>query len=173
MKKLTSLSYDEILNFVLGSKKLREKFDIYVYDCEIDYVYEKLECFGKCIDYRLGVYNRNYFVVIEGMEEEFLYSVEKSIRSFCSSTKLRVLVQKCNKLINTNLFKYKVHELCELYFKEELLPIIRDIENASFAIYNKIVTPFLLDYIEGFSDFYLDDIYINSENKLVKMEYIK
>ena len=173
MKKLASLSNKEILEFVLSSSVLREKFDTYIYDCEISYINEKLSCFNQSVDYSLDTYSRNYFKVKNGNEGDFLYSIEKSISMFEASEKLKALVQKCYNISYSETFKSKIDELCELYYHEELEPIIKNIEACSTAIYNKDITsPFFDYYIECFADNYLNKIYVNSENKLVKLEYL-
>ena len=173
MKKLASLSNKEILEFVLTSSVLREKFDIYIYNCEMEYINEKLSCFNQSVDYILDIYSRNYFKVKNGNEEDFLYSIEKSISMFEASEKLKALVQKCHDVSNSETFKSNIYELCELYYHEELEPIIKNIEACSTAIYNKDITSSIFEYyIECFADNYLNKIYANSENKLVKLEYL-
>ena len=173
MKKLASLSNKEILEFVLTSSVLREKFDTYIYDCEMSYINEKLSCFNRSVDYSLDTYSRNYFKVKNGNEEDFLYSIEKSISMFEASEKLKALVQKCHNVSNNETFKSNIDELCELYYHEELEPIIKNIEACSLAIYNKDITSSIFGYyIECFADNYLNKIYVNSENKLVKLEYL-
>jgi len=173
MKKLASLSNKEILEFVLSSSVLRERFDIYIYNCEMSYINEKLSCFNQSVVYSLDTYSRNYFKVKNGNEEDFLYSIEKSISMFEASEKLKALVQKCHNISNSETFKSKIDEICELYYHEELEPIIKNIEACSTAIYNKDITSPIFDYyIECFADNYLNKIYVNSENKLVKLEYL-
>jgi hypothetical protein len=81
MKKLVSLSNKEILNHVMSSKTLREKFDEYINRCEMDWIGEKLGCFSfRGADWSIGAYNHNYLNVKEC--DEFVASVEKSISYF-------------------------------------------------------------------------------------------
>ena len=63
MKKLASLSNKEILEFVLSSKVLSSKFDRYIYDCEMEYINEKLECFKQSVEYSLDTYIINSFKI--------------------------------------------------------------------------------------------------------------
>jgi hypothetical protein len=47
MKKLTSLTNEQVLELVLASDKLKEKFESYIIDVEFDYLEEKIRCFPQ------------------------------------------------------------------------------------------------------------------------------
>lgn len=173
MKKLNSLPHKEILHYVMQSKRLREKLDSYISETEMDWLEEKLHLFwkyGRCADWSIGPYNPNYFRVMDA--SAFLYSVEDSMEHFGCSPKLQSMAEQCRKLRDTNLFAHQVGKLCNLYYEEELHPIVKQIEDCSYDIYCKNETERLMDYVEIFADNYLGDIYINSRNQLVRLDYV-
>ena len=172
MKKLLSFPKEYILNKVLNSKELSEKFNDCIYDVQMDYVNEKLECFSYyAVDYSIGVYNPNYFRVKDA--DEFLIDVFKSIRNFGSSEELEKLCNLCKKLQErgSNLYKHHVYKLAEMYFKQELEQNVKYAEDLSFAIYQKDETnKDLLFQLENF-EWELDKIYVDSQDKLCYMKH--
>lgn len=171
MKKLVSLSNKEILNYVMSSKELRENLDEYISRCEMDWVGEKLACFSyRGADWSIGAYNHNYLRVRDC--DEFVASVEKSISYFDCTEQLRKLVKQCKRLWGTNLYDYMVGKLCDMYYEQELKPIVEWMEKCSYYIYNEDANDDLLDYIDCFADSYLDDIYLNDKNEMVRRTLI-
>lgn len=173
MKKLNSLPYKEILHYVMQSKRLREKFDQHISEQEMSWLEEKLNLFwkyGRSADWSIGAYNQNYFKVKDA--SAFLYSVEDSMAAFGYSLKLYNMAEQCKKLRDTNLFAHQVEKLCNLYYEEELHPIVKQIEDCSYDIHCMNETERILDYVEIFAEKDLCDIYINSRNQLVRLDYV-
>lgn len=173
MKKLYSLSREELMHHIMLSKRLSEKFENYITACEMDWIEQRLALFrkyGNAADWSIGAYNRNYLRVKDA--DAFLYSVEDSIEEFGATSKLMKLAKQCNKLRGSNLFEYQVEKLCNLYFEEELLSITEHIEGCCYDIYCKKETERLFDYLECFADHQIDDIYVNSNNELVRLDYV-
>lgn len=172
MKKLVSLSHAEILPYILNSKELSEKFDERICDCEMSYLEEKMNCFvNGCVKYSYGVYNdNNYFRVVDN--SEFLNGIEKCIDMYGASLVVENKFEQCKKLVNTNLFDYHIKELGRLFFKEEILKDIEYLEDISYKITNKEYdNQLLIDRVDDFTD-EIEDVFINSENKLCTMKYL-
>ena len=70
MKRLVALSNKEILKHILNSKKLSERFEERICDCEMMYLEEKMSCFTSgSVKYCYGAYNNNnYFRVVDNFE---------------------------------------------------------------------------------------------------------
>lgn len=173
MKKLMNLSNAEILHYVMGSERLREKFDNYIYESEMEWVSEKLSVFNKykgaLRDYSIGAYCQDYLCM--GDPYAVLYAIEDSRDYFGASERVMKKIAMCDKLRGTNLFEHHVRHLLDLYYEDELRPIIKNIEDCSYDIYRGVESIFLLDYVEMFIG-YIDDIYINSDGELVRLDYV-
>ena len=156
----------ELLSIILSKKKLSDLLYNRIYASEIDFFLDdKLRCFkGVELDYEIGVYNRNYFKLADeeyGKCYDFLCGVEESIGSFGSTEKLSRLAKQCRKLVCNNLFCHKVKQLCELYYEEELAPIVKFVEDCNYAIYCKDdKNTQLLDYVDLFWEDYGDEFYM-------------
>lgn len=171
MKKLVSLSDKEILNYVMSSDELRRKFDEYISEGEMNWIGEKTDCFrGGAADWSLGVYSYNYFEVKDC--DKFVDGVEQSVSCFGGTEQIEKLIKQCKRLWGTNLYEYMVGKLCDMYYEQELKPIIDWLEKVSGYIYNKEANEDLLDYIDCFADSYLDDIYLNNKNEMVRRTLI-
>lgn len=173
MKKLIKLSQKEILHRIMESKRLREKFNSYIDDCEMNWLGEKVACFHKyrgAADWSLGAYNQSYLHVKDA--SAFLYAVEECIESYGCTENLRKQVEKCAKLRGCNLFEWNVTQMAQVFYEEELMHIEKHIEDCGYDIHCQNETDRLLDYVEMFSEHYLDDIYIDSQNRLVRLDYI-
>jgi hypothetical protein len=172
MKKLVSLSHAEILPYILNSKELSEKFEERICDCEMSYLEEKLNCFiNGSVNYCYGVYNNNnYFRVVDNFE--FLNGVQNCINMYGASLIVENKFEQCKKLVESNLFDYHIKELGRLFFKEEILKDIEYLEDISYKITNKECdNQLLIDRVEDFID-EIEDVYINSENKLCTTKYL-
>ena len=172
MKKLVTLSHAEILPYILNSKELSEKFEERICDCEMMYLEEKMNCFTSgSINYCYGVYNdNNYFRVVDNFE--FLNGVQKCIDMYGASLVVENKFKQCEKLVESNLFDYHIKELGRLFFKEEILKDIEYLEDISYKITNKEYdNQLLIDRVEDFTD-EIEDVYINSKNKLCTTKYL-
>lgn len=171
MKKLVSLSNKEILNYVMSSKELREKFDKYISDCEMSWIGEKTDCFrGNAANWSLGVFSYNYFEVNNC--DKFVDGVEQSLSCFGGTEQLEKLLKQCKRLWGTNLYEYMVGKLCDMYYEQELKPIIDWLEKASMYIYDEEANNDLLSYLDCFADCCLRDIWINDKNQMVRRALI-
>lgn len=171
MKKLITLPDKEILSYVMSSKELRSKFEEYVSESEMNWIGEKTDCFrGGAADWSLGAYSYNYFDVKN--YDKFVDGVSESIRCFGGTEQLEKRLNQCKHLWGTNLYEYMVGKLCEMYYEQELKPIIDWIEKVSMHIYNEEANDDLLDYLDCFADCYLDDIYLNDKNQMIRREVI-
>jgi hypothetical protein len=172
MKKLVSLSHAEILPYILNSKELSERFDKLICDDEMWFLEDKIRCFPpNSINYCFGCYNdNNYFKIVD--YTEFFNGIENYIGFYGASLKVENKFEQCKKLVNTNLFEYHLRELARLFFKEEILNEIDYLEDISYKITNKEYNnQLLIDRVEDFIHC-IEDVYINSENKLCTIKYL-
>ena len=172
MKKLVTLSNEEILKYILDSHELSERFEKCICDCEMLYLEDKINCFSSgSINYCYGVYNdNNYFRVADNFK--FLNGVQNCINMFGASLVVENKFEQCKKLVDSNLFDYHIKELGRLFFKKEILEDIEYLEDISYKITNKEYdNQLLIDRVEDFTD-EIEDVYINSENKLCTMKYL-
>lgn len=166
--KLCEINDDIALRKVLSSSKLSERFYEYIYNCEMDYVSDKLDCFpSNSITYCIGAYEPSYIKVIDA--SDFLDGVLKCAKCFDCSERLDALIKQCYALKYKNLFAYMVNKLAKMYFDEEIKPTIDFIERCSYAIHCKDVDDCLIDYIECFVDCCCDNVYVNEDNELIEM----
>jgi hypothetical protein len=172
MKKLVNLRYKEILEYILNSKELSEKFNDRLVDNEMWYVGEVIKCFPtSAIDFQVGVYNNNNFFRVLN-NDKFLEGVENCIETYGASSVIETKLEQCKNLVNTNLYNYHVKELGKLFFEKEILSNIKYAEELSMLIYNKDHTnQLLIDRVDDFIDV-IEDIYINNDGKLCKLQYI-
>ena len=115
MKRLNELTDSEALNYFLASKTLSRRFYEYIYECEMDYITEKLACFPSgCMDYCIGVYERNY-IWVKGASD-FLDGVQKCAKYFGCTERLDALIKQGYALKYKNMFDYMVDKLAKVFF---------------------------------------------------------
>ena len=164
MRRLSELSEKEILPIILNNQTLNRKFSEYIQESELDcYISEKLDCFSKGVDYSIGYYSHNYFAITD--EWDFMEGISKSIRYYGGSTKLEKLYQQCKNLYGTNLYSYKLQQLCDLYFQEEIKSVLDYVEDLSYKIYCKDEDADYSCYLEIFID-RLDDYFIDEDGNI-------
>lgn len=155
----------------MQSQELRGKFDGYIAESEYDYLNDKLSCFkGRAVDLQLGAWSHNYFNVRD--HDKFVEGVRQSVSYFGASEKLERLVKQCERLWGTNLYEHMVGKLCNMYYKQELKPIVDWIEKCGMLIYNEDAHEDLLDYVDCFADCCLGDIYLNDRGQMVRKSVI-
>lgn len=172
MKKLVSLSDKEILKYILNSNELSDRFEKRICDCEMWYLEDKINCFKSgSIKYCYGAYNNNnYFKVVDNFE--FLNGVQNCINMFGASLIVENKFKQCKKLVESNLFEYHIKELARLFFREEILKDIEYLEDISYKITNKEYdNQLLIDRVDEFTS-EIEDVYVNSENKLCTIKYL-
>lgn len=161
MKYLKDMGRKEALSVILSKQTLSDLLKNRIISGEIDFFMDdKLRCFEHgSTDYEIGIFNLNYMYVKD--DWKFLEGVKKSVKSYGGSEKLEKLLAQCEKLYGTNLFSYMVNNLCDLYFNEEIKPIVDYVEKCDMAIYNKDVDCELLDdYLDIMIEDYGEDYYI-------------
>lgn len=166
MKKLDSFDDEFILKKIYESKKLSDKLSNYIEESEMDYIHEILSCLSGC-DYSFGIYTPNWMDVKNS--REFVNGVEKAIRSFGGTNKIEKLLSAANKLRDNNLFDYKVEQLKDAVF-DWINSICDYTEKVIFKIYRNDIDDDVINYLECFVYNFLDDVYVNSQNKLVRLE---
>lgn len=175
MKFLNELTTSQVVSIVLGNKTLAEKFYDRIYESEMDmYLNEKLDCFENgCVNYEIGVYCPCHFSIKRddwGCHYDFLVGVENCIKNFCSSERVERLARQCRKLTQSNLFMSKVKKLCELFYEDEIKPIVEFVEECSYSIHNQDVTDTnLYDYIDLFVENYGEDYYVEDDGRVFKV----
>lgn len=166
MKKLASFDDTFILEKIYKSKKLSNWLSDYIEESEMNYIQDILSCFSGC-NYLFILYGTNFIDITNS--SEFLHGVEKAIHSFGGTDKIEKLLATANKLKNNNLFDYKVEQVKNAVF-EWLNSICEHTEKLIDKIYSKEIDDDVINYLECFVDNYLNDVYVNNENKLVRLE---
>lgn len=166
MKKLASFDDKFILEKIYESKKLSDDFSRYIEDCEMDYIHDILSCFSGC-DYSFNLYSANFLEVTN--PNEFLISVEKMISVFGGTNEMEKLFETTKELRYTNLFNYKVEQLGDAVF-DRINSICDYTANLIYKMYKKEIDDDVINYLECFVMNFLDDVYVNNENKLVRLE---
>lgn len=168
MKQFKELSDQESLLYILASKTLSRRFNDYIYECEMDYITEKLACFPSgCMDYCIGLCVRNYIKVKDA--SDFLDGVQKCSKNHGCTERLDALIRQCYALKYKNLFAYMVGKLSKVFFDEEIRPTIGFLEQSSYAIHSKDANDSLLDFVELFVDCYCDNVFIDDNNELIEI----
>ena len=165
MKKFKDLSLEELTNIVNSSKKLRDELDNFIQEDEMNWLRQKLNFVRSSLwKWSLGFFNNNGNFISVRNYEEFLDGVKDSKVAFGASERLEKLINHCEQLLGTNLFEYYAKKLAEVFFEDELMPIINYVEDASFELYQGKVGEKSKDYLEGFFSSYEDYLY-DEENK--------
>lgn len=175
MKYLNELTTQQVVGLIVNNKTLSEKFYQQIYTSEIDlYLDDKLDCFENgCVCYEIGVYNPNYFRIKRddwGCHYDFLTGVEKCINYFGSSERVEKLARQCRKLMQSNLFMSKVDKLCEMFYDDELKPIVEFVEECSIALSSKDATDTnLYDYADLFVENFGEDYFVEEDGRVFKV----
>lgn len=162
MKSLKSQSYDIILNKIYESNTLTERLKEYVEMSEMDYVDDILRCFKGC-NYEFGLYNHNWIKVYN--YNDFLDGILTAIYNFGFTEKIEKLVHKAEKLKDSNLFAYTIHQVIAAIV-EYLNDILKYVEDILYKIYNKEISEDLFNYFQ-FIDDIIDGIYIDDNGNLL------
>lgn len=166
MKALNSLNENELLAKIYESKKLTDKLSNFITTTENEYLSDICNCLEGC-RYSIGFYNQNYITVTDSVL--FLQSVGNIIDNFGASEKLEKIYNKAHKLFETNLFEYTIEQL-----SDEMLSYFKDmcdyVENVCYKIYCNEIHYDVMGYIESFTNCYLDGMFINSQNEIVRVE---
>lgn len=164
MKRFSEMNLQEFRQIVDSSKELREKLDSRIQDSELDYLTDKLACVKSSLsNWSVGFYNRNFINVSD--YEDFLDGVKKCANFFGASEREEKMIARCEKLLGTNLFEYYAKKLEEIFFEDELQPIIDFVEDASYELYCGKVGEKAEDYLELLLDDLDDYLYDEGAKK--------
>lgn len=163
MKKFSELTVEKQIELLKRDKKLREKFDNYVQDCEMDWLTEKLHCITPYLsDWSLGFWNHNFISVKD--YDGIIDGIDKSVYCYGSTPELEKLLAMCKKLRDrcSNLFEYHAKRLVEMFYQQELVMIVNYTENVCYKICSEDFNDAEVDgYIEPFfynlSEYLLDE----------------
>ena len=174
MKSLSSLDRDKQLAIVVGSRELKERLFNYIYDGEMDYINEKLSCFkSRSIDYEYGL-SCYCYMTIENTDRA-VGGVAESCRIFGASARVEKLLKHCQKLYGTNLYEYHAEKLIDAFHDDEIMPIIKFLEDISYSLYIKDIDEFKklngFDYFDMFVDNGGLDSYMIDEDENVIYQY--
>lgn len=151
MKRFGEMNLQELEQIINRSKKMREKFESYIMDCEMDYISDKLSCVTSSLkDWTVGFWERNYITVDD--YSDFVAGVRNSSKRFGCSDRLESLLSHCEKLDGTNLFKHYAVRLKNMWFEDEIQSIVKFVEDAGMELYGKsgAVGEKTRDYVECF-----------------------
>lgn len=167
MKRLNEFTNSEVLSIILANKSLARMFEEYIYEGEMDYIQDKLNCFPRnCMDYCISTYDYNYMKVKDS--SAYLDGVQKCVRCFGCTERLDSLMKHCYALKHSNLFDYMVSKLAEVFYQEEIKGTMDYLEECSYAIYCRDTKDYLIDCVECFVDCRCDNAYVNDDNKLIQ-----
>ena len=163
MKKFSEMNLNEFEQIVNRSKELRDKLDDYIQECEMDYISDKLFPVKNSLqDWSIGFYNHNFVTVKD--YHDFVSGVRSSVKSFGCSDRMESLLSQCEKLEGTNLFYHHARLLREMWFEDEILSVVKFVEDASYELYCGSVGEKTRSYLECFVELYSDYLY-DQENE--------
>lgn len=161
--KLKDLPTEEILKRIYESDTLREKFDSAVQDSDMNYINDILSHFNaRSANWSIGPYNRNYFCCKDA--SEFVYCAREMTDMYSASEKTLKVLDHVEKLRGTNLFEHYADKLAGC-IESDLCEIVKGIEDMSYDIYCRKVTPVLLDFCEWFAEWAIDDVLIDEDDE--------
>ena len=157
--KLNELSIEKLFEVVSKSQTLRQSFDEYVWECEWDYISDKLEIMKPAIsNYEIGICNHNFIRVSN--YEKFVESARECEEMYGLSTDCEKLLSHCEKLSDTNLFEYHAKRFAEMWFESEIQSVVKWCEDMSYKIYScnhvSDIDDYLLSWAEN-ADYYFDE----------------
>jgi hypothetical protein len=149
--KLNDLSSKKLFEVVSASQTLRNSFDEYVWECEWDYISDKLTAMKSAIkNYEIGMYNHNFITISD--YESFVYYARECEKMFGLSTECEKKLSQCEKLMGTNLFYHHAKMLSALWFKEEIQDVVKWCEDVSYAVYSGTYNSDIDDYLSCWAD---------------------
>lgn len=149
MKKFKDLSTKQLKMIIESSEELRHDFELYIQDCEMDYMYEKLEKIERSLtNWCIDAYAENFISVKD--YSLFIDCLEDYERCFGLSSDVLSLLDWCKRLENCNLFKYHAYKLSEKFFEEEFQDIIDCVELIGNDLYCGHINDHAIEFIDGF-----------------------
>lgn len=166
MKKLLSYDYSFIISKVYESDELKRKFIAFVGESELDFIGDILSDIDGC-EYEFNIFNNNWLFVTNPLD--FFNTIKDTIDSFNGSEDMVKDWKRASKLINSNLFASKVDQLGKSVY-EWINELCDHIESIINKIENNTIDGETLMYLETYGDNFLDNIYLNEQNELLKIE---
>ena len=168
MIALNELPMEQVEKLIIGTKELKEQFEEYINETEMDYIRDKILCVrGSLENYSIGTCQHNYIEVKD--YKAFIDGVEKCSRNYGSSESLDSLVKQAQRLSHTNLFEHYAKKVKDKWMKEEILPTIEWIEKCGYTLYKGELSDdmksLLECYVSNIPPLYFFD---NDNNKLYK-----
>lgn len=164
MEKFSDMKKDEIIEVINGSKELRNELVDYVQEIESFWLGEKLNCFDKnAVEYEIGLYETSYMWIKDN--SLFVEGVRKSCDKFGLNQETEKMLRHCEKLKDSNLFDYWCKKLCRSYYKTELKPIVKGIEDVIYELSCGSVGERAKFYVGDFIDNFLLDYLWDRETK--------
>ena len=136
MKTINDFTFEQQQQIVVKNDSLRDMFEQYLQESEMDYLSDKLSCIKNSLsDWCIEFYGRTYICVKDYYS--FCLGVEKSGKSYGLSEKCEKLLSKCFKLYfaKSNLFEYYAEKLADLFVEDEFKPTIDWVENIGMSLY--------------------------------------
>lgn len=137
MKTINDFTFEQQAQIVVKNDSLRDMFEQYLQECEMDYLSDKLDCIKNSLsDWCIEFYGRTYICVKDYYS--FCLGVETSGKSYGLSDRLEKLLSKCFKLhlAKSNLFEYYAEKLADLFVEDEFKPTIDWVENIGISLYH-------------------------------------
>lgn len=148
---LKELSVEKLFQVVSKSQTLRQSFDDYVWECEWDYISDKLAVMESAIsNYEIGICNHNYIRVSD--YDAFVDCARECDKIFGLSTKCESKLSQCEKLRGTNLFEYHAKILVSIWFQEEVQDEVEWCEDMSYKTYSGQHDSNLDDYLSNWAE---------------------
>lgn len=156
---LKELSNEKLFEIVSKNKTLRRSFDDYVWECELDYISDKLKVVNPALsDWSIGVCSYNYISVKD--YESFVYYARECERIFGLSIACEKKLSMCEKLRGTNLFEYHAKQFAEMWFDNEIQSVVKWVEDLSCDVYCGKNPENAYDYLEDWAynvNYYFDE----------------
>ena len=153
MKKFSEIKLWELEQIVNRSKELRDKFDNYIQESELDWITEKLGIIKDSLkDWQVGFYYPSYIRVKD--YHVFLDCLKDYEKTFGASDRMEKKIEQCEKLRYTNLFEHHCKQLEEIFFEDEIKSAINWVEDCGMELYHGEVGEKSRDYLEIFFENY-------------------
>lgn len=163
---LKELPKEKLFEVVSKNETLRRSFDDYVWDCEFDYISDKLHVVEKSIsNYEIGLNNPNFIRICD--YECFVILARKCENYFGLNEECEKKLSQCEKLMDTNLFEHHAKLFAEMWFESEIQSVVRWCEELSFNVYCGKNPEDTYDYLLNWAD-NVDFIYDEEDGSVWK-----
>lgn len=148
---LKELSIEKLFEVVSKNDTLRRSFDDYVWECELDYISDKLHKVESSLStWEIGLCNPNFIRVKD--YDDFVSCVRECERCFGLNERCEKKLSHCEKLRGTNLFETHAKMLAEMWFDEEIQSVVDWCEDLSFNVYCGKNPEDAYDYLEAWAE---------------------